>query len=209
VAVRRHASESSDLDEYVRDVEATASNWGLNRLPDDLGATLIHRWMPLRGAAFGALMMVKHDPALGSEAGAGRIDVPFVWVADEDEHFESCRPSDAVVLAGPPRRVRERLLAICEELIDAELERIAGRYEAGGYAFPDTRPDRDRHLDWWFKRHAMGTSCAQIGNDDARPVSEGAVRRATDAISRILSCPPIEPVAGGYITVDHTGKVVY
>lgn len=211
------AAESSELHEYVQDVEATAATWSLNRLPDSLGATLIHRWIPLQGAAFGALYMVKHDPALESDAGAGRIDVPFVWVADGDEHVESRGSTDAVVLTGPPSGVRERLRAICEELIDAEVERIAGRYEAAGYVFADTRPDHYRHIEWWFKRYALGFSCARIGKDDADlkvsdaaiwEVSEGAVRKATDAISRDLSLPPTESAAGGHVTVDSTGEVV-
>jgi len=189
--VTLRAAEFSELLEYVPDVEATAAKWGLNRLPDDLGVTLIHRWIPLPGAAFGTLHMVKHGPALGSEAGAGRIDVPFIWVADEDEYFEPRSPADTVVLAGPPSGVRERLRVICEEMIDAEVERIAGLYEAAGYLFTDTRSARERHLLWTFRR-LIGVSCALIADEDdlrvksaedIRTSTEDAVRKATNRIA--------------------------
>jgi len=220
--VLRFAQSRAETKEYIGDVTKLAARWALDRLPEDLGRSLIHEWIKRpNGLSFGAGHMTRR-PAMGSAAGIGRIEIPFVWLADEhrdawhDEDSKGidgdigCLPPGSSVLAGPQGDVRRRLLAMCEVAVDAELERIAGLHEERGYRFPDSRPDRDRHLAWWFKRHALGTSCAQIGNDDPDlKVSEGAVRRATDAITRTLSRPRrAQTTDDGTITVDHTGAVV-
>lgn len=196
--------------DYTADVTALATRWGLDRLPDDLGRRTIHKWLAVDDA-FPRVEFVGRVAKAVPEM-VGEIDLPFVWLADEGPEFATWFPHPSLpTVSGSPTQARDQLLGLCKVAIEAELERIARLHEERGFRFPDSRPDRDRHLGWWFMRYALGHAARWIGdNDGTLPVSEQAVRKAISALDADLGVPSNAPAitTPTHITVDHTGTVV-
>lgn len=194
----RDATEHPRMHDYLDELKELAQSWGLGEFPNERGFEALHLWvLRWRGqekpiVSFGTGLIWRHSHApLASVNRSIEIFITDTWDPTSEvmnaprtrvdpAHREFVRKRTTV----PAHGAKPRILARCEAIIDAELERIAAEVEAAGFTFEDTTGQRDVHLDWTYARLAHRAPVATIA--DAAFVSENAVRKATDRMKTII-----------------------
>lgn len=193
----REAPASPPLRQYLDDLTELAQRWGLSYFPNERGLKALHLWsLRWRGTrkpvvVFGTGLIWRLPvPPLNRLDLSVRVVVEDMW-DPTNEPMQVPRTSVPQAdqerlgkLTIPPYGAKYRILARCEAIIDAELERIAKAVEAAGFTFEDTAARRDTHLDWTYDRLAHRTGVGAIA--DAAYLSENAVRKATDRVKEII-----------------------
>jgi hypothetical protein len=156
----------------------------------------------LFSSAFSASMpYVTNDPRAWQEPGYAdtpRLGEPVTITrkipGGPEYSYRSVQPVAHIDLDTPwdPRievraDARKRILGELARQLDAELERIAGEAEAAGYRFPDTAPERAKHLRWLFEHVALGRSYYEIAardlaGPDLAPTVANQVSRYADLL---------------------------
>ncbi len=168
--------------DYERAVRRFAGQWGLDRLPSDLGYRALHEWLCCwlcnsnhATTDFGRISsgLVAQDTPPDMIFTERGIALP-VCVDLGPWRFRSERPAEA----------KARLYVEAERQINTEIDRLAVRLEAGGrFIFPQDHEELEKHLVWLYRRLAYRASVADI---TGKAYAERTVRQQTDRDRKTL-----------------------
>jgi len=150
-------NSSSSVQTYASDLHKLTARWGLHRTLNDWGHDAMHSWFKINSDAPSCLMqwgvkVPQLKPTAEIRVPIVRATLEDVWYADRESRT----------------RAKKRLMSKMEELVEAELDRVAFEYEQAGYEFQDRRPMFTRNIRWLYRRVAYRESCDVIAAHEHR-----------------------------------------
>lgn len=209
-----------DMRQYVENVGTFAATWKLDRLSTYRGHDAVMWWCWLNQTYPGTNVkqFVTGATCGGFVPSVGEKVVQKVVQKDpggnevEYEGYDIRPPTIRISIESPweaegesPAAIYERLMRDCAEQITAQVTRWYHEFDAGGYTFGDTKDKLTTHVNWLYQRVVDGKSCDFIAckasqerdsdAEDAKWLTESAVRKATDRVARKIGISIPKPRA--------------
>lgn len=195
---------TSTTTQYATDMDVFLQRWKLDRLDGYRGYQAVHDALMnahsgIAGTCLGSTVLYDgdHYPSVGEATKRARV-----LTDNEGRHFAremtSRKPLMRVEINAEWRAthesrhaVYERLLAVCAQEINAELDRVAAMYIESGFIFSDTESAMERDLDWTFRRFVLGDDEVQIGDSTVPKAPARTIQNRTNALAKKIGLSPI------------------
>lgn len=177
---------------YIADLDRFGERAGLDRLlpdgdagnPEWVGSNLVHRWCVRRRA------MAERGLAYGVDRLPSCVRAAW-WETDLDTRVrvEGLTWNPAGPAPGADREASERrLIRSATTQIRSEMARLRREAIEAGYLFPRTAGNRERDIDWLYRRAARRERYEEIARRDHKPWDQ--VRVAVQRMAKRVGVSP-------------------